>query len=149
MPSQVTACVDCWKLIPVRKTGRKPLRCAGCARTYRREYIRKWQAANRERVRKHTRKWNAANREHIREYQHQWYMVDREGLIEHQRQYRAANREMYEAQRREQKRRKRELEALRAEVNAMRRALYAGEDVDASACQAKKWELKRMIRGRK
>jgi hypothetical protein len=68
---------------------------AGCGVTNkRREYQRKWRAANLEKARERQRKWRAANLEKVREHQRKYQRkYQREYQREYQRKYRAANLE--------------------------------------------------------
>jgi hypothetical protein len=59
----------------------------------KREYYRKWAAANPERVREIKRKWYAANIEKAREYYRKWAAANLEKKREANRKWRAANRE--------------------------------------------------------
>jgi len=59
----------------------------------RRELSRKWAAANPEKRRETKRKWNAANPEKIRETNRKWAAANPEKIKENKRKYRAANAE--------------------------------------------------------
>lgn len=62
-------------------------------RERKREYVRKWHAANPEKVREYKRKWEAANPEKMREKKRKWREVNPKKVLEYQRKYRNANPE--------------------------------------------------------
>ncbi len=57
----------------------------------KREYMRKWNAAQPEKARDRVRKWQIANPEKKNEYQRKWYAENAERLREKAREYRSAN----------------------------------------------------------
>lgn len=62
-------------------------------RERKREYVRKWHAANPEKVREYKRKWEAANPKKMREKKRKWREANPKKAREAQRKYRNANPE--------------------------------------------------------
>lgn len=60
-------------------------------REYKREYGRKWGAANREKQRESARKWRAANPEEYRESRRKWDAANSERRLECTHKWRAAD----------------------------------------------------------
>ena len=57
----------------------------------KREYLRKWRKANREKLREYNKAWREANRERLREQDKKDYAANREKVLEYQKKYRKAN----------------------------------------------------------
>jgi hypothetical protein len=60
----------------------------------RREFMRKWRAANREKLRAASQKWRTANLDQVRETNRAWREANREKVRAKQRKYEAAKRAM-------------------------------------------------------